>query len=233
MKIDSVFNRILLLLAAVAVVVCISVWVRHARSVPNPPESHLAKTVSGPAVTGGATTNIANAPATPAVALSTHQASKSSELFDWNSDDAMDTNVLRKLAHNDSEYARLADENSRIYRRQLVHHKDTVDMQIQQSKLTGQPLRQLVLPGFDGQEIMMDITQTDLSPSGQQGTFTGHIDGQPDSTVTFAFKGGREAFTILSPRDGIYTVGDPYEPGQIIIKSINPETYVVGNCGNL
>ena len=136
------------------------------------------------------------------------------------------------IAHNALEFARMADESNRIYRRQLVYAKATADLLVQRSKLAREPIRQLTLPGLDGNEIQFEITDTDLSASGQQGTFTGHVIGRPDSMVTMAFKGGREAFTILSPADGTYLVGEPREPGELIVKSINPETYVTGICGN-
>ena len=49
--------------------------------------------------------------------------------------------------------------------------------------------------------------------------------------VTLAFKGGREAFTVLSPEDDLYLQADPREPGELIVKRIDPDTYVVGKCG--
>ena len=152
--------------------------------------------------------------------------------FGWTSEDGKNPDVIRQLAHNELEFERMAGESDRIYRRQLVYHTDTAAAQIERARLTGQPVRQLVLPGLDGQEIQFEITATDLNPSGQQGAFSGHVAGRPDSMVTFAFKGGREAFTILSPSDRTYLVGEPREPGELIVKSINLTNYVVGVCGN-
>ena len=126
----------------------------------------------------------------------------------------------------------MAEEGARIFRRQLVYAKATADQLVQQSRLSGEPIRQLALPGLDGKEFQVEISRTDLSPSGQQGTLSGHLAGRLDSTVTLAFKGGREAYTILSPLDDTYLVGEPREPGELIVKSINPATYVVGVCGN-
>ena len=171
----------------------------------------------------GTTTGFELRPFTPA---------RSSNDYEWTAEDGRDTNVIRHLAHNDAEYQRLADESSRIFRRQLVYAKDTAAMAVQRSKFSGEPIQQLTLPGLDGQEVRFDVTATDLNPSGQQGMFSGRIANEPDSMVTLAFKGGREAFTILSPKNNLYLVGEPREPGQIIVKSINPETYVVGACGN-
>jgi hypothetical protein len=159
-------------------------------------------------------------------------AARSSNDYEWTAEDGRDTNVIRRLAHNDLEYARLMEENPRIYRRQLVYARQRADMLMELSKLSGVPVRELTLPGFDGQELHFEITHADLGPSKQFGTLSGELFGRPGSTVTFAFKGGREAFTILSPADNLYLVGEPREPGQIIVKSINPETYVPGVCGN-
>lgn len=157
---------------------------------------------------------------------------RESSAFGWTAEDGKQPDVIKQLAHNELEYERMAEESSRIFRRQLVYHKETADVQIERAKLTGEPVRQLTLPGLDGQEVQFEITKADLSPSGQQGAFSGHVTGRLDSMVTFAFKGGREAFTVLSPSDGLYLQGDPREPGELIVKSINPETYVVGVCGN-
>ena len=152
--------------------------------------------------------------------------------YQWTAEDGKQPDVIRQLAHNELEYERLAEENARILRRQLVYAGQTADQFIQQSRLSGEPIRQFTLPGLDGKEFRVEISQMDLSPSGQQGTFSGHLAGRLDSMVTFAFKGGREGFTVLSPADDTYLVGEPREPGELIVKSINPATYVVGVCGN-
>jgi len=152
--------------------------------------------------------------------------------FGWTAEDGKNPGVVKQLAHNELEFERMAEENARIFRRQLVYHKETADAQIERAKLTGEPIRQLALPGLDGQEVQFEITKSDLNSSGQQGAFSGHVAGRLDSMVTFAFKGGREAFTILSPSDGLYLVGEPREPGELIVKSINPEIYWAGVCGN-
>jgi len=154
-----------------------------------------------------------------------------SSAFGWTAEDGKQPDTIKQLAHNELEFERLAEESTRILRCQLVYHYETVDVQVERARLTGEPLQQLALPGLDGQEIQFEVTQADLSPSGHQGTFTGRVAGRLDSTVTFAFKGGREAFTILSPSDKLYLQADPREPGELIVKSIDPATYVVGVCG--
>lgn len=151
--------------------------------------------------------------------------------FEWTTPDAMDTNVLRLIAHNGLEYERLVEENARIVRRQLVYRKEPVDALVEHARAIGVPLKQLMVPGLDGQEFVVELAEADLHPSGVEGAFAGRLSGRPDSMVTVAFKGGREAFTVISPSDGIYLQGDPREPGEIIVKSIDPKRYVPGVCG--
>jgi hypothetical protein len=149
----------------------------------------------------------------------------------WPGGDGKDTNVLRRWAHNELEYQRMVEENSRIIRRQLVKLTETVAAVVERSRLTGEPVRELTLPGLDGTEVKFEITQTDLHPSGLQGTFTGRVAGRTDSMVTLAFKNGREAFTVLSPADGIFLQADAHDSGDVIVKSINPDIYAAGVCG--
>jgi hypothetical protein len=153
---------------------------------------------------------------------------KTNSAFGWTVEDGTKPEVIRQLAHNELEFERMAAESDRVFRRQLVYHNDTVAAQIERAKLTGVPLSELQLPGLDGQEIQFQIASTDLSPSAQQGSFSGRVAGRPDSAATFAFKGGREAFTIISPADNLYLFGEPREPGEIIVKSVDISKYPIG-----
>ena len=145
----------------------------------------------------------------------------------WTLADGKDTNVIRQLAHNHLEYDRMVEENPRIFRRQLVYLKETAASVFEQAKLTGQPVRQLTLPGVGGVELQFEIVKGDNHGSSRQGMFSGHLVGNPDSLVTLAFEDGRQAFTILSPKDDVYIVGEPREPGQVMVKQIDPDTYGV------
>lgn len=158
---------------------------------------------------------------------------KTNNAFGWTAEDGTRPEVIRQLAHNELEFERMAGESDRVYRRQLVYHNDTVAAQIERAKLTGEPLRELQLPGLDGREIQFQIASTDLSPSGQQGSFSGRVAGRPDSVATFSFKGGREAFTIISPADNLYLFGEPREPGEIIVKSVDISKYPVGEANDV
>lgn len=146
----------------------------------------------------------------------------------WTLADGKDTNVIRQLAHNRLEYDRMVEENSRIFRRQLVYLKQTTAAVFEQAKLTGAPVRELTLPGMDGQELQFEIAKGDNHGSSRQGMFSGHLVGSPDSLVTLAFQDGREAFTVLAPKENIFVVGEPREPGQVIVKAIDPNTYGLG-----
>jgi hypothetical protein len=121
----------------------------------------------------------------------------------------------------------MVDENSRIFRRQLVYLKETAAAVFEQAKLTGEPVRQLTLPALDGQELKFEIVKSDTQSS-RHGMFSGHLAGDADSLVTLAFQDGREAFTILSPKENIFVVGEPREDGQVIVKAIDPNSYGVG-----
>lgn len=148
--------------------------------------------------------------------------------FQWTLADGKDTNIIRQLAHNRLEYDRMVEENSRIFRRELVYLKQTAAGMFEQARLTGQAVRQLTLPGLDGQEFQFEIIGSAGNGSSRQGMFRGHLAGEPNSTVTLAFMDGREAFTVLAPEQNIFVVGEPREDGQVIVKAIDPNTYGMG-----
>lgn len=150
------------------------------------------------------------------------------ERFQWTQADGKDTNVIRQLAHNPLEYERMVRENDRIFKRQLVYLKETPAMIFEQAKLTGQPVNQLTLPGLDGQELRVQITKTEGNISGRQGKFSGRIVGNPDSLVTLAFADGRQAYTVIAPKEHLYLIADPREDGQAVLKAIDLQTYGLG-----
>lgn len=149
----------------------------------------------------------------------------------WTSADGKDTNVIRHLAHNTLEYDRMVQENPRILKRQLVYLKQTAAAVFEQAKLTHAPVQELTLPGVDGQEFQFEIVQSDSNGSSRHGMFSGHLAGNPDSMVTMAFQDGREAFTVISPKQNIFLEGEPREPGQVIVKIFDPNTYGTGPAG--
>ena len=157
--------------------------------------------------------------------------SRRSGTHEWTADDATDLKVIERIAHNPDEIIRMVEENDRILRRQLVYRKETAAKLIQKARLNGQPVKQFILPGLDGRELEVEVISSDLAPSGQTGTFHGRLAGRRQSLVTLAFEFGVEAFTVLSPEDGIYLQADPRESGELIVKSFDPDKYVPFQCG--
>ena len=152
--------------------------------------------------------------------------------YAWTMEDGKDTNIIRQLAHNGLEYARMVNENATIYRRQLVYHSEAFTLDAQRAVRSGQSVGQVVLPGFDGQELPVTVTRTDLESGGDRGIFYGKLPGRPDSLVTVAFIGAREAFTVVSPQDKLYLSAESREPGEMVVKSVNPAAYAAAPCGN-
>ncbi|MES2476600.1 MAG: hypothetical protein V4640_12525 [Verrucomicrobiota bacterium] len=169
---------------------------------------------------------------TDAVRLRPLPVALTSGTHEWTQDDATLPEVIEKIAHNPEEFIRLVEENELIKRRQLVYRKDIAAAVVQRARTTGETIRSLTLPGLDGQEIHVEVTASDLAHSGLSGTFTGRVAGKQLSIVTLAFKLGREAYSVSSPEDNLYLEAEPREPNEVLIKEIDPATYVSGKCGN-
>ena len=157
---------------------------------------------------------------------------QSSGVYEWTVEDGKDTNVIRQLAHNELEYQRMVNENNTIYRRQLVYHPEGFAQLVQQALQSCQGIRQLTLPALDGQELQVVVTKTDFDNGGEQGVLYGKLTGDPDSLVTVAFVNSREAFTVISRQNQTYLQAEAREPGELLVKKINPNTYGTGVCGN-
>jgi len=151
---------------------------------------------------------------------------QTSTRHEWTSDDLRVPAVIEKIIHSPEEFIRMVEENDRIERRQLVYRKEPAWQTVEHSKAKGEAIRNLMLPGLDGREIEMEVTEADLAFSGLSGTFTGKVAGREKSLVTLAFERGREAFTVVSPDDDIFLQGHPREPGEIILTSFDPDTYL-------
>ena len=159
--------------------------------------------------------------------------SLASPRHEWTAGNAMDPEVIGKIAHNPDEFIRMVGENERIERRQLVYRRETAATLVQRAMASGQVLKSLTLPGLDGRELEFEILHSDLSPTGEKGSFSGRLAGKPNSMVVLSFKGGREAFSVSSSDENLHLQADPREPGEIIVKSIDPRTYIQGGCGTL
>jgi hypothetical protein len=150
---------------------------------------------------------------------------ESNSVYAWTAEDGRSTNVIRQLAHNDLEYARMVAENNTIFRRQLVYHTEPFTVLAQQAIESQQSISRLTLPGLDGHALQVSVMKTDFESGGDRGLFYGKLPDDPNSIVTVAFIAGREAFTVISVQDQIYLQGEAREPGEIVVKSINPQSY--------
>src|SRR5258708_1112503 len=188
--------RLLVVLLAVALLAVVLMIMRHpAMQLNHQPVAQAQPSVtnmmSSPAVKAALRTN------TPPFQLRPFAVVRESTNHQWTGEDGRDTNVIQRLAHNELQYQRMMEENNRLKRRQLVYRKDPTAAVMQRSRLSSEPVKQLTLPGFDGQELQFAINRADLEPSWQSGNFTGRLANQPNSMVTLAFKFGREAFTVV------------------------------------
>jgi hypothetical protein len=231
---------LLLFLRAGVLVAVVFLALRHEVPPPKPPPVVQTLPVMTRSLPPPAVTNMISSPAATSAVLANNpnfqerpfpMAYESSKI-QWTAADGKDTNIISQLAHNSLEYDRMVEENPRIFRRQLVYLKETAAAVFEQAKLTGEKIQRLTLPGLDGQELQFEIAKGDNKGSSRQGMFSGHLAGNPDSLVSFAFQDGREAFTILSPKKNIFVVGEPREDGQVIVKAIDPNTYGVGPAEN-
>lgn len=150
---------------------------------------------------------------------------KSTGAHEWTSEDARSPEAIRNLAHNEVEVARLLAENDRIKRRQLVYRKETVPMLLDRARVTGQPLRTFTLPGLDGKEVEVEVTGLNVASTYQAGSVMGRVKGRFDSVVSVGFSNGCESFNITSPTDQLFLTADAREPGEVLVKEIDPDVY--------
>lgn len=143
----------------------------------------------------------------------------------WTLADGKDTNVIRQLAHNELEYQRMVEENARIIKRQLVYRKETVPQLLERLIPPGQKLQSFTLPGVDGSEFEIEVTDTHVNGVAQSGSVNGRVKGRYGSMVSVGFYNGCESFNIISPEDGVYLTADAREPGEVIVKLIDPDQY--------
>ncbi|MEK7951416.1 hypothetical protein [Luteolibacter soli] len=207
----------LALCALLLVAVAVKVTSHHSEAPPSPTTAASSKT-QAPST---------QAPSAPEqVTLRPLPVSRTTAAHQWTDADATQPPVIEKIAHNSDEFVRLVEENDRIKRRQLVYRSQPAWQLVEQSRATGEPIRTLTLPSLDGQEVQVEVTSTDLDPSGLSGSFSGHVAGHQKSLATLAFIRGREAFTVVSPDDGLYLQGHPREPGELLVASFDPDKYL-------
>ena len=147
----------------------------------------------------------------------------------WTHEDAKIPAVIERISHNPEEAARMLAENDRIKRRQLVYRKEPVALLLDRARASGQPLTAFTLPGLDGQEVEVEVLETQVD--GHRGAILGRVKGRLDSMACVGFSGACESFNILSPQDGLYIAADAREPGEVVLKEIDPAVYSPMACG--
>jgi hypothetical protein len=209
--------------AALPLALCAILLIAMVATVTNPsPQTQTAP----PTLSKAQASSTQVTPAPEKVVLRPLPVSRSSASHEWAEGDATTPAVIEKIAHNPDEFVRLVEENDRIQRRQLVYRSEPAWELVERARATGKPVSTLTLPSLDGHEVKMEVTSEDLDPSGLSGTFSGHVAGNRKSLVTLAFIRGREAFTVVSPDEGVFLQGHPRESGEVLVASFDPEEYL-------
>lgn len=146
---------------------------------------------------------------------------------EWTAEDGRSPEVIRQLAHNELEAERMTNENSQIKRRQLVYRKEPITKTIEQARAAGEPVQSFTLPGLDGKEYDVEVTQNYVQTERMEGALAGRIKGRFNSMASIGFKNGYESYSIISPDDGVYIVADAREPGEVMVKEIDPTKYAL------
>lgn len=147
----------------------------------------------------------------------------------WTREDAKDPAVIDRIAHGPEEFLRMVEENDRIKRRQLVYRKEPVALLLDRARASGAPLTRFTLPAMDGAEVEVEVLETQLD--GHRGAVIGRIVGQPDSLACVGFSGACESFNLFAPSVGLFIAADAREPGEVILKEIDPAVYSPMACG--
>ena len=148
--------------------------------------------------------------------------SLTSATHEWTEGDASDPRVIERIAHNPEEVVRMIEENARIKRRQLVYRKETLPNLLQ--RFGDESLKEFTLPGLDGREFEVEVMETRLNGL-QAGSVMGRVKGVPDSLVSVGFYNGCESFNVSLPDEGFYLTADAREPGEVLVKEIDPNVY--------
>lgn len=141
--------------------------------------------------------------------------------YQWTADDGMQPSALDALAHNDLERKRLKINNKTISRRQLIYQKNSFLKQATAET----PLSTMTLPGFDGSEFEINVTETTLNQPEEEmeGIIKGHVNGYPNSTVTIAFNDEVATGYLSIPEKNIYIEYDPREANQLVLKAMKKD----------
>lgn len=133
---------------------------------------------------------------------------------------------IDQIVHNDFERERVMEESSFMDARQLVYRKISFQDLIEKQLDGGEKVETVILPGLDGAEYEVVIDDWEAKPASadeREGGFSGHLKGDPDSTVRWSYYEGVETGAINSEAQNIDLAFDPREEGQLVVKAINRE----------
>ncbi|MEO5716501.1 MAG: hypothetical protein ABIT37_23690 [Luteolibacter sp.] len=150
---------------------------------------------------------------------------RKSVTHEWTEGDGSTPAIIEKPAHKPDEFIHMVEENDRIKRRQLVYRNETVPMLLDRARDKGQPLKNFTLPGLDGREIEVEVTETNIKASGTAGSVSGRAKGRYNSMVSIGFYNGCEQFNVSLPDENLFLTADAREPGEVIVKKIDPTKY--------
>jgi hypothetical protein len=73
----------------------------------------------------------------------------------------------------------------------------------------------------------VEVTQNSVERERLAGSLAGHLKDRLNSIVSIGFADGYESFNIFSPDDKIYLVADAREPGEVMLREVDPDKYGV------
>ena len=151
---------------------------------------------------------------------------KSNERHGWTMIDARSLEHIDLLSHNDEERKRHIEENLWVSYRELVYRKDTFTDLIKQAAANQEELKEVILPGIGGKEYQIEVLNVEHHVNDEgvdEGTITGRLVDDPDSTVHLGYYGQREGGGITSIEQQVFLSYDPREDGQLIVKQVDDE----------
>lgn len=148
----------------------------------------------------------------------------SSPNHSWTAVNAIATEDVDKLVHNDAERHDTLEKTTYTARRQLVYQKIAVQDLAEASLAQGEELTTVLLPGFDGEEFEISVLSWDATNEegeSRGGHLYGHLTNDPDSQVAWGYSEGVESGSIISPKNGLYLDYSGREEGQVVVDEID------------
>ncbi len=146
------------------------------------------------------------------------------ENYQWTAEDGRSPEVMKQLANNSQMYDELERTNSFVTDRSLIYVADGFGERVE--GIFDGSLEEIVLPGPDGKEFKVKITQFvgDETDAGAQitGAFTGTIDGQPDSIIRGASQEDYWSIGITTQEGKNYEIINR-EHGEWILSAIDQD----------